>query len=110
MKISFSKHVIPSSGSVAIGFFEGEKFSKFSNSINSRSKDIISVAVKYHKFTGKKDLTEFCNKTFMTMNIEDDEDHGIKVRDEFKYNYLLNTNEKSKKEIFQELDVLFSKL
>ena len=55
MKISFSKLVIPSSGSVAIGFFEGEKFSKFSNSINSRSKDIISVAVKYHKFTGKKD-------------------------------------------------------
>jgi dephospho-CoA kinase len=62
------------------------------------------------EFTGEKDLTDFCNKTFKTMNIEDDEDNGIKVRDEFKYNYLLNTNDKSKVDIIQELEVLFATL
>ena len=55
MKISFSKLIIQSSGSVAIGFFEGDKFAKFSNSINTKTKDILSAAVKHHKFTGKKD-------------------------------------------------------
>ena len=60
------------------------------------------------EFTGEKDLTDFCNKTFKTMNIEDDKNHGIKVRDEFKYDYLLNTNGKSKQDIFKELeDLLF---
>ena len=44
------------------------------------------------------------------MNIEDDKDHGITVRDEFKYNYLLNTNDKSKEDIFQELEELFTTL
>lgn len=62
------------------------------------------------EFTGEKDLIDFCNKTFKTMNIEDDKNHGIKVRDEFKFNYLLNTNDKTKEDIFQELKVLFSKL
>ena len=62
------------------------------------------------EFTGENDLINFCNKTFKAMNIEDDEDHGIKVRDEFKYNYLLKTNDKSKRDVFQELEVLFSTL
>ena len=61
------------------------------------------------EFTGEKDLIDFCNKTFKTMNIEDDKNHGIKVRDEFKYDYLLNTNGKSKQDIFQELERLLFK-
>ena len=55
MKISFSKLIIPSSGSLAIGFFEDDKFTKFSNSVNKKTANILSAAVKYHKFIGKKD-------------------------------------------------------
>lgn len=37
------------------------------------------------------------------MNINDDNDHYIKVRDEIKYDYLLITTNKTKDEIFNEL-------
>ena len=40
------------------------------------------------------------------MNIEDDYDHGIKVRPEFKYDYLLNTNGKTKEEVIKEIQTI----
>ncbi|VVU95133.1 hypothetical protein CPAV1605_858 [seawater metagenome] len=54
-------------------------------------------------FTSLKDLEEFCNSTFKKMEIEDDKDHGIKIRPEYKYDYLLNTNGKSKDEVIEEV-------
>lgn len=91
-------------------FVKTDEEDKIIDTINRKTLKKILLDNFKMEFTGEKDLTEFCNKTFMTMNIEDDKDHGIKVRDEFKYNYLLNTNNKSKKDIFQELKVLFSSL
>jgi len=44
------------------------------------------------------------------MNINDDDDHYIKVRDGTKYDYMLITTNKSKDEIFNELSKLFSDL
>ena len=37
------------------------------------------------------------------MEIDDDNDHYIKVRDDIRYDYLLNTTNKSKQQIFKEL-------
>jgi len=41
---------------------------------------------------------------FAVMGITNDKDHLIKVRDEVKYDYLLNTVGKSREEIFKEVD------
>jgi hypothetical protein len=38
------------------------------------------------------------------MNIHDDKDHYVKLRDEFNYDYLLVTTNKTKQDIFNELD------
>ena len=37
------------------------------------------------------------------MEIDDDNDHYIKVRDNIRYDYLLNTTNKNKQQIFKEL-------
>ena len=37
------------------------------------------------------------------MEIDDDNDYYIKVRDNIRYNYLLNTTNKNKQQIFKEL-------
>ena len=59
------------------------------------------------EFTGEKDLDDFCNEIFKNMGIEDDTDHGITIREEEKPDYLLNTNDKTKKDIENELNFLF---
>ena len=56
-----------------------------------------------HPSLNKKQLIDFSNEIFKIMEIEDDKDHYIKVRDNIRYNYLLNTTNKSKTEIFKEL-------
>ena len=38
------------------------------------------------------------------MNIMDDKDHFIKLRNEYKYDYLLITTNKTKTDIFNELN------
>ena len=64
------------------------------------------LMVKYMKyyFTNIDELITFSNKIFREMNIYDDKDHYVKLRDEFKYDYLLVTTNKTKQEIFNELD------
>ena len=42
------------------------------------------------------------------MNIDDDDDHYIRLRDEYKYDYLMITTNKSKDDIFNELSKLFT--
>jgi hypothetical protein len=54
-------------------------------------------------------LLSFANDMFKKMNIDDDLNHWIKLRDEYKCDYLLNTNEKSKDDIYEELDELLCK-
>ena len=71
-----------------------------------------NLLLKYFKYTfeNKNELINFSNDLFKQMNINDDDDHYIKVRDEIKYDYLLITTNKSKDEIFNELSKLFSDL
>lgn len=54
-------------------------------------------------------LISFANDMFKKMNIDDDLEYWIKLRDEYKCDYLLNTNEKSKGDIYEELDELLCK-
>ena len=54
MKVSFSKPTIITSGSIAIGLFEGSKFSDFSRAIDNKTANILTAAIKTYKFLGKK--------------------------------------------------------
>jgi adenylate kinase family enzyme len=65
-------------------------------------KNLLLKNFKY-EFQNKKQLIDFSNEIFKKMEIEDDDDHYIKVRDNISYDYLLNTTNKSKLQIFKEL-------
>ncbi len=54
-------------------------------------------------FESEEDLNIFVDKMFTSMNITDDKDHKIKLRAEFKCDYLLNTTDKTPEQIFDEL-------
>ena len=62
---------------------------------------------KYY-FKNKEELDKFSIDIFEKMGITDDNDHLIKVRDEIKYDYLLNTVDKSQEEIFNELETILN--
>jgi hypothetical protein len=55
-------------------------------------------------FTSKDEIDKFVDKLFESIGIYDDDIHNIKVRDELKYDYLLNTNNKQLDELAKELD------
>ena len=63
---------------------------------------------KYY-FKNKEELDKFSINIFEKMGINDDNDHSIKVKDEIKYDYLLNTVGKSQEEIFKEVESIFDK-
>jgi hypothetical protein len=46
------------------------------------------------------DLEQYINSSFEMMGIYDDEDHKIKVRDNFEYDYLVKTDEKNTRRNF----------
>ena len=56
-----------------------------------------------YEFENEIELNNFANDVFKIMNIENDDDNFIKLRDEYKYNYILDTTNKTKEEIFEEL-------
>lgn len=64
------------------------------------------ILLKFFKYEFKNEdmLNEFCESTFKTMNIFDDKDHYIKLRDEFICDYLLITTDKTKEDIYKELE------
>ena len=64
------------------------------------------ILLKYFKyeFKNEEELIKFSNDIFSDMNIVDDSDHFIKLRNEYKYDYLLITTNKTKSEIFNELN------
>lgn len=68
-------------------------------------KKFIHILLKYFKynFKNKNHLMEFANEIFQKMGINNDKDNWIKLRPEFKYDYLLITTGKTKEDIFKEL-------
>ena len=80
-----------------------ENNSKKIEKINRNNcKNLLLKNFKY-EFQNKKQLIDFSNEIFKQMEIDDNDDHYIKVRDNIRYDYLLNTTNKTKKEIFKEL-------
>jgi adenylate kinase family enzyme len=69
-------------------------------------KDFYKILLKYFKyeFKNEEDLIKFSNDIFSNMNIMDDKDYFIKLRNEYKYDYLLITTNKTKTDIFNELN------
>jgi adenylate kinase family enzyme len=69
-------------------------------------KDFYKILLKYFKyeFKNEEELIKFSNDIFSNMNIIDDNDHFIKLRNEYKYDYLLITTNKTKTDIFNELN------
>lgn len=65
-------------------------------------KDLLLKKFKY-EFKNEDDLIKFANNVFEGMNILDDKDHFIKLRDEYICDYLLITTNKTKDDIFNEL-------
>jgi hypothetical protein len=74
-----------------------------------RCKNLLLNYFKY-EFKNEEELIKFSNDIFKQMNINDDDDHYVKVRDGIKYDYLLVTTNKSKEEIFTELSKFNSKI
>ena len=70
--------------------------------------NLLKNNLKY-EFENEDMLLNFANNMFKKMNINNDLDHWIRLRNEYKYDYLLNTNEKSKEDIYEELDELLCK-
>ncbi len=78
--------------------------------INKRKfKKILSENLKY-EFENKEELNKFCNDVFERMGIKDNKSYYIKLRDEYKYDYILNTSNKTKRTIFNEINNILEKL
>ena len=58
--------------------------------------------IKY-EFESENALVEFAKIIFSRMEIDDDNDHYIKLRDTFQFDYILNTKDKTPIELYQEL-------
>jgi len=54
-------------------------------------------------FESEDDLINFATKTFLAMDIPDDNGYPIKLRNTFKYDYLINTSDKTPDQIFEQL-------
>jgi hypothetical protein len=65
-------------------------------------KAILNRYLKY-EFENRQQLDTFANDIFNNMGIKDNKKHYIKLRNQYKYNYVLNTTNKTKNDIFKEL-------
>tara|TARA_E500000178_G_scaffold287094_1_gene289168 strand:+ start:35 stop:787 length:753 start_codon:yes stop_codon:yes gene_type:complete len=61
-----------------------------------------------YEFKNKEELFDFSNEVFEMLNINDDLDHNITVKDDYKYDYLVSTLGKSKDEIFEEIEKILA--
>ena len=68
-------------------------------------KSFIENLKKYlkYEFASENELIEFANNIFAEMNITDDNDHYIKLRNEYQYDYILKTSSKNPEELYNEL-------
>jgi hypothetical protein len=60
------------------------------------------------EFASEKDLIVFADEVFIKMGIEDEKEYYIKLRDEYRCDYLLNTTGKSPEMIYAELQRKFT--
>ena len=78
--------------------------------IDSINKPEFITLLKAHfkfEFANEADLVTFANEVFAKMNIHDDLEHSIKLRDGYRCDYLLNTTGKTPQMINDELKIKF---
>lgn len=76
------------------------------NSIDKiNRKSFIENLKKYlkYEFASENELIEFADNIFSEMHIIDDDDHYIKLRDEYQHDYILKTSSKNPQELYNEL-------
>ena len=78
------------------------------DTINRKKFKKMLVGNLKYEFKNKKELIDFANNIFEKIGINDDLNHNISVRDELEYDYLLNTNNKTKKQIYEEFNKILS--
>ena len=69
----------------------------------NRQKFVDSLKKIKYEFESENTLIEFANKIFFSMDISDDIDHYIKLRDTLQYDYIVNTHGKTPDQIYDEL-------
>lgn len=85
-------------------YIKADKKYKIPDLVNrAKFKKLLLDNFKY-EFENEDELDNFAVDIFNKMDIDDDNDHLIKLRDEFQCNYFLITTGKSKQEIFNELE------
>ena len=65
----------------------------------------IETLKKYNKyfFEDEKDLCNYAKNIFNNMNIYDNKEYYIKLKDNYKVDHVINTDNKSKEEILEEI-------
>lgn len=76
---------------------------KDSLDVINRKNFVTSLETMKADFESEDKLMQFATNVFNKMNIDDDNDHYIKLRDEYTYDYIIDTKNKTPSEIFDEL-------
>ena len=74
----------------------------------SKFRELLMGNLKY-EFKNEEELFDFAKEVFDMMNISDDLDHHIAVKEGYKYDYLISTLGKSKDEIFEDIGKILLK-
>lgn len=65
-------------------------------------RELLMDNMKY-EFKNEEELFDFAKEVFDMMDISDDSDHNITIKEDYKYDYLISTLRKSKNEIFEDI-------
>ena len=69
----------------------------------NRKSFIESLKKMKYEFDDENKLIDFAKDIFKQMDIDDDGDHYVKLRDQFQHDYIINTHDKSLDSIYKEL-------
>lgn len=94
--------------------FVFDQFVKYFVRANSTDSNIVDLINKNdfitklksklkYLFESEDDLIKFVDKIFLTMDISDDKEYPIKLRDTVRCDYLINTHDKNPDEIFKQI-------
>jgi hypothetical protein len=75
---------------------------KIIDTINRKNFIELLKKMKY-EFESEKELIEFATKIFALMDIDDDKNHAISLRNDNKYYYIVNTHDKSPKQVYNKI-------
>jgi len=87
----FSERYMKTDGTNDLGIYNRKKFKK-----------LLLDNLKY-LFTDENDLNGFADHIFHNMGIDNDENYYLKLRDEYEYDYFLNTTDKSVEDVLDEI-------